>query len=58
MVTKDIFIYTDVESWIEDKPGTVLKGTVTSRSDGYIELLDENGYTQILNLAKLFAVVY
>lgn len=58
MITKDIYIYIDAQGWIEDKPSTVLKGTVASRSDGYIEILDENGYTQILNLAKLFAVVY
>lgn len=58
MISKDIYIYVDAESWLEDKPCSVIKGAVTNRSDGYIEILDDKGYTQVLNLDKLFAVVY
>jgi len=55
---KDIYIYSRIDSWIAEKPDTVIRGTVKGRSDGCIEIQDENGYTQLLVLEKLFAVVY
>jgi hypothetical protein len=55
---KDIYIYSRIEGWIDEKPDTVVKGVVKGKTDKYIEIQDENGYTQILVLDKLFAVVY
>ncbi len=58
MIAKDINIYLDAQSWLDESPDVVLKGTVNYRGEGYIEIQDEKGYTQILNLTRLFAVVY
>ncbi len=55
---KEINIYTHIESWLDESPDAVVKGVVARKDNGYIEITDENGYTQILNLSKLFAVVY
>lgn len=55
---RDINIYTSFESWVDEAPDTVLKGNVFNKGNGYIEIVDENGLTQILNINKLFAVVY
>ena len=55
---KEIFIYTNFSSWLEEKPDAVIKGTVTRNYEGYIEVRDENGLTQLINMEKLFAVVY
>ncbi len=55
---KDINIYTSVNSWLKEDPETVIRGEVKSRGDGWIEISDENGYTQIINMNELFAVVY
>ncbi|MHC9541229.1 MAG: hypothetical protein AB9903_17130 [Vulcanimicrobiota bacterium] len=55
---KEIFIYSTLNGWLNDKPDTVLNGEVKEKFDGYIEIQDAEGYTQILVLDKLFAVVY
>jgi len=55
---KDIYFYETMEAWIGEKPSTSVKGYVVSKNQNYIELSDENGFTQIININKLFAVVY
>jgi len=55
---REIYIYTCFSSWLEEKPDAVINGTVLEKNSRFIELADENGYTQILVLDKLFAVVY
>jgi len=55
---REIYIYTNIDSWLNEKPDGVLNGTVLEKNTKYIEIADENGYTQILVLDKLFAVVY
>jgi hypothetical protein len=55
---QDIYIYTTVEDWNDDKPEGVLKGTVEEVHENYIKIRDENNLTQIIVLSKLFAVVY
>jgi len=55
---REIYIYTTFSSWLEERPDAVVNGTVLEKNSRFIELADENGYTQILVLDKLFAVVY
>lgn len=55
---RDIFIYMSIKSWLGEKPEGTIKGTVMSKENGLLEIRDENGYTQIINLAQTFAVVY
>jgi hypothetical protein len=55
---KEINIYASLGSWLDEKPEATIKGTVKSKTDHTIEIEDEEGYTQIIVLGKLFAVVY
>lgn len=55
---KDINIYADINSWLDESPTAVIRGYVSSKNDTFVEIVDENGYTQLLNMTKLFAVVY
>lgn len=55
---RDIYIYATIHSWLTEKPEGNFKGNVTSKGNGYIEIMDEHGYTQIINLSQVFAVVY
>ena len=58
MLSKQINFYFSVDSWLEENPDTSITGVVVSKGDGYIEIQDNDGYTQIINISKLFAVVY
>jgi hypothetical protein len=55
---KDIFIYTTIRSWLDESPDATLRGKILDVETNYIQILDENGYTQIIMLDKLYAVVY
>jgi hypothetical protein len=55
---KDIFLYSTLDSWVEESPDATIRGIVHSKNSNFIEISDEKGYTQIINLDKLFAVVY
>lgn len=55
---QDIYLYTSIEDWDDEKPASVIKGNVEEVKDTYIKIRDENGLTQIIVLKKLFAVVY
>lgn len=55
---KEINIYKDFMSWMNEAPDAVITGSVESKNSQFIEIIDENGYTQIINLDKLFAIVY
>ncbi|MCX7746755.1 MAG: hypothetical protein N2645_07680 [Clostridia bacterium] len=55
---KDIYIYASIQTWISETPDAVVKGFINSKNQNYIEITDDHGYTQILNLDKVFAVVY
>lgn len=55
---REIFIYMSIKSWLAEKPEGSLKGNVSSKGNGFIEIMDEHGYTQIINLSQVFAVVY
>lgn len=57
-MVKDINIYLTFESWMNETPDTVIKGSVNFKGSNHIEILDENNYTQIINLNKIFAIVY
>jgi len=55
---KEINIYECFDSWLSETPDAVIKGKV-KRNDGIcIEILDENNYTQLINLQKIYAIVY
>jgi hypothetical protein len=55
---KNIYIYLTAENWNNDKPEVVILGSVVSQHESYIEIRDEKGYMQIINIQKVFAVVY
>ncbi|HEX9061193.1 MAG TPA: hypothetical protein VF941_13515 [Clostridia bacterium] len=55
---KEINIYANIESWLKEVPDAVIRGTVSIKNDNTIEIQDENGYTQIINMSKLFAIVF
>lgn len=55
---KDIYIYETIQSWLSEQPEATLKGYVQKHTDHVLEIRDEKGYTQYLNVAKIFAVVY
>ena len=55
---KEIYFYETMDNWINENPSTSIKGYIVSKHESYIEISDENGYTQIININKLFAVVY
>ncbi len=55
---KDIYLYASIESWLREEPDATVKGYVQRHSDYLLEVKDEKGFVQLINLAKLFAVVY
>lgn len=55
---KDIFLYSTLDSWLREEPDATLKGYVQRHSDYLLEVKDEKGFIQLINLSKLFAVVY
>lgn len=55
---KDIYIYTTIQSWLDESPDATLRGKILDVETNYIQILDENGFTQIIMLDKLYAVVY
>jgi hypothetical protein len=55
---REIFLYSTINSWVDETPDATIRGVVNIKTDSYIEFTDENGYTQIINLDRLFAVVY
>jgi hypothetical protein len=55
---KDIYFYETIDDWNNERPTTSVKGRVVSKTESYIEIYDENGFTQLININKLFAVVY
>lgn len=58
MFIKEIYIYSTIEAWLSDTPDTILKGSINSRNATILEIQDESGLTQLINMEKLFAVVY
>lgn len=57
-IMKDIYIYTTIRSWLDETPDATIRGKILDVETNYIQILDENGYTQIIMLDKLYAVVY
>lgn len=55
---KDIYLYVSLSSWQNEQPDAVVKGEVISRNNSLIEIKDESGFTQIINLDRLFVIVY
>ena len=55
---KDIYIYITPENWNKDKPEVTIFGNVISNNENYVEIRDDKGYTQIINIQKVFAIVY
>ncbi|KNY26090.1 hypothetical protein [Pseudobacteroides cellulosolvens] len=55
---KEINIYITFDSWMKEEPDAVIKGAIKFKGESHLEIQDENGYTQIINLNKLYAVVY
>lgn len=58
MFVKDIYIYSTLEAWLREEPDTVIRGSVNSKGNNWIEIVDENNLYQIINLDRLFAIVY
>lgn len=54
----ELNLYIKYESWYRDSPDAVIKGRIIERNEKFIEILDENNYTQILMLDKFFAITY
>ena len=55
---REIYIYLNSSSWLEEKPDATLQGRVTEKTDGYIQIEDDNGLTQIIALSRVFAIVF
>ncbi|MCE1246966.1 MAG: hypothetical protein LWY06_09995 [Firmicutes bacterium] len=55
---REIYIYSNIGSWEKEKPDGVLKGQIVEKHDTFIEIVDENGWRQIIVLDKVFAIVY
>jgi hypothetical protein len=55
---KEIYFFSTLKSWLEDKADTSIRGMVISKDKNYIEIQDENGYTQLINISMLYAIVY
>lgn len=55
---KDIYIYITPENWNKDKPEVTIFGNIINKGENYVEVKDDKGYTQIINLQKVFAIVY
>lgn len=55
---KEIYIYSTLKAWLSEKPDATLKGKVVSHDGSVIEILDENNYTQLINVEAIFAVVF
>ena len=55
---KEIYIYTTIDGWIKDEPFTTINGEVKSKEGSFIEIADENGFTQVINMERVFAIVY
>jgi hypothetical protein len=55
---KEIYIYFEPKSWLNEQPEATIHGRVTEKSDKYIQIEDDNGLTQLIILDKVFAIVY
>lgn len=55
---QEIYIYSTIDGWMKDKPDTTINGYVKNITNQFIEISDDKGFTQIINMDKLFAVVY
>jgi hypothetical protein len=55
---KDIYLYSTIDSWISEAPDATVRGIVNNKTTHFIEIVDENGYTQIINLDRVFAIVF
>lgn len=55
---RDIYIYSCLQFWMDETPDTTIHGRIVNRGESFIEIEDDHGYTQLINLEKLFAVVY
>lgn len=57
-MNREINIYATIDAWLKEDPDAVINGEVKGRGDGWVEIADENGFTQIINIHELFAIVY
>ncbi|MCE1246025.1 MAG: hypothetical protein LWY06_05225 [Firmicutes bacterium] len=54
----EIFIYSNIGSWNNEKPDASITGRIARKTDKFIEIQDDGGYIQMIELDKVFAVVY
>lgn len=54
----EINIFITFESWYKERPDATISGTISNRRDKIIEILDNEGYTQIINIDRCFAITY
>lgn len=54
----ELNLYVKFESWYSEDPDAVVRCSIVEKNDKFIEILDENQYTQILMLDKFFAITY
>jgi hypothetical protein len=54
----EILVYTNIGSWNNEKPDASLTGQIALKTDKFVEIVDDGGYRQIIELDKVFAIVY
>lgn len=54
----DINIYITFESWYKERPDATISGTIMNQKDNIIEIVDNEGFTQIINIDKCFAITH
>lgn len=54
----EINIYISFESWYKEMPDATINGTVINQKDNIIEIADNEGFTQIINVDRCFAITY
>lgn len=58
MAVRDIYFYVSIQSWSKEEPDATIRGNVSAKGENWIEIVDESNLHQIINLDRLFAVVY
>ena len=54
----EVYLYLTYDSWYRENPDATIKGRIIEKNPSYIEILDENNYTQMLMVNKFFAITY
>lgn len=55
---RQIYIYLKFESWMNEKPDAEFKGRVVKHDGKIVEISDDQGYTQLINMDNIFSIVW